>query len=152
MNRQFFIPGLPATKGSTKSFYNAKARTKSGKLGKVVTMADNNDDQKAWQTRVGFYARQSGAPFVSTAAVGLRITFLLPRPKGHYGTGRNEGVVKASAPAHPAVKPDVDKLTRAVLDGLTGVLYHDDAQVVHTDVRKTYTEKEPGAQIEVVYL
>jgi len=39
---------------------------------------------------------------------------------------------------HPVVKPDVDKLARALLDALTGVAYGDDAQVVEMHVCKTY--------------
>jgi Holliday junction resolvase RusA-like endonuclease len=44
--------------------------------------------------------------------------FYLPRPGGHFGTGRNAGLVKNSAPLWPAVKPDLDKLERAVFDSL----------------------------------
>lgn len=38
----------------------------------------------------------------------------------------------------PVVKPDLDKLLRATLDALTGVLFHDDAQVVEVTTRKIY--------------
>ena len=40
--------------------------------------------------------------------------------------------------------PDVDKLTRAVLDALTGVLYVDDRQVVRLEARKDYGYWEPA--------
>jgi len=43
---------------------------------------------------------------------------------------------------YPAVKPDLDKLTRATMDALTGVLFLDDAQVVCLDVSKEYGEIE----------
>lgn len=39
---------------------------------------------------------------------------------------------------HCTVKPDTDKLLRAVLDSLTGVGYEDDAQVVHVTAWKQY--------------
>ena len=35
-------------------------------------------------------------------------------------------------------KPDVDKLSRAILDALTGVCWKDDSQVVELRVRKQY--------------
>jgi crossover junction endodeoxyribonuclease RusA len=38
----------------------------------------------------------------------------------------------------PVVKPDVDKLLRATLDALTGVLFSDDAQVVRVLMDKVY--------------
>ena len=39
---------------------------------------------------------------------------------------------------HPADVPDIDKLTRAVLDALTGVVYKDDALVVTLSATKRY--------------
>jgi Holliday junction resolvase RusA-like endonuclease len=42
----------------------------------------------------------------------------------------------------PVVKPDIDKLTRAILDGLTGVAFKDDAQVVASSQLKLYANKE----------
>ena len=36
------------------------------------------------------------------------------------------------------MKPDLDKLIRAVLDGLTGVAYVDDSQVILIQATKTY--------------
>lgn len=70
----------------------------------------------------------------------LEATFYFPRPKGHYGTGRNADVVKPGAPLYPDVKPDIDKLSRAILDSCTGVIWKDDAQVVNKWVRKMYGE------------
>lgn len=76
------------------------------------------------------------------------IEFRLPRPKGHYGTGRNAGRLKFSAPALPSGKPDIDKLARAVLDGLVaGGAFPDDSQVAQLDLYKTYGD--PGCKIIV---
>jgi Holliday junction resolvase RusA-like endonuclease len=38
----------------------------------------------------------------------------------------------------PTKKPDTDKLLRAVLDSLTGVVYEDDSQVVRVTAEKKY--------------
>jgi Holliday junction resolvase RusA-like endonuclease len=84
--------------------------------------------------------------------VSLRLIFVLARPKGHYGNGRNSDRVKPSAPHRPAGRPDVDKLARAVLDGLTmGGAFADDAQVVDLDVSKHWCEpgETPGVVIEI---
>lgn len=43
---------------------------------------------------------------------------------------------------YPAVKPDIDKLLRAVFDSLTGVAYEDDGQVVSLVSRKEYGTPE----------
>jgi Holliday junction resolvase RusA-like endonuclease len=67
----------------------------------------------------------------------VRVAFRLPRPKGHYG---RRGL-RPSAPAYPNVMPDLDKLARAILDALTGIVWRDDAQVVRLDVEKIYHEE-----------
>lgn len=67
------------------------------------------------------------------------LTWSLPRPKGHYGTGRNADALKPSAPLYPSRKPDLDKLTRAVFDALTeSKVTPDDAQIVDATVKKRY--------------
>jgi Holliday junction resolvase RusA-like endonuclease len=43
---------------------------------------------------------------------------------------------------YPSVKPDADKLLRAVLDSLTGVGFHDDGQVVEIVGKKHYGSPE----------
>jgi Holliday junction resolvase RusA-like endonuclease len=84
-------------------------------------------------------------------AVGVVATFYVARPKGHYGTGRNAGQLRKSAPAYPTTRSggDVDKLARAVLDALAGVAYRDDSQVTSLYLRKCYAEGPIRAEIGV---
>jgi len=49
---------------------------------------------------------------------------------------------------HPWRKPDLEKLTRAVMDALKGVLLVDDAQVVKRTEEKIFSD-EPGVEIIV---
>ncbi|MFI6248978.1 RusA family crossover junction endodeoxyribonuclease [Streptomyces sp. NPDC051016] len=89
-------------------------------------------------------------------AVRLEVVFTLPRPKSHFGTGKNAGLVKASAPQYPIGKPDTDKLLRSTQDALkdAGVLL-DDSVVTDTVAAKRYvltghdTLSHPGAVIRV---
>jgi Holliday junction resolvase RusA-like endonuclease len=87
-----------------------------------------------------------------TGPVIVGIRFRLARPKGHYGTGRNAGQLRPSAPKVPDVKPDIDKLVRSTLDGMgeAGV-WRDDCQVVGLWVVKEYaTDDLPvGATVSV---
>jgi crossover junction endodeoxyribonuclease RusA len=39
---------------------------------------------------------------------------------------------------HKTTRPDVDKLMRAALDGMTGIVYTDDSQVSHAQVSKFF--------------
>jgi Holliday junction resolvase RusA-like endonuclease len=50
---------------------------------------------------------------------------------------------------HPTVPPDLDKLIRAVLDGLTAIAYVDDSQVVEIYAKKIYG-LVPGVQIRLM--
>lgn len=146
---QFEVPGLPQPQGSTRSFARG---------GKVVTTSDN-PRLRPWRESVCWHARQamqtpwlegtiSRPPFVGPVSVSA--IFWLPRPAGHFGSGRNAGQLRASAPDRPAVKPDLDKLLRAVLDALSEAgAWRDDAQVVELgEVAKRYAD-QPGALIRV---
>ena len=62
-----------------------------------------------------------------TGPVLLDLTFVLPRPKS-----------LPKRVSYHLKKPDVDKLARCVLDGLTGVVYRDDSQVVTVSAHKRY--------------
>jgi Holliday junction resolvase RusA-like endonuclease len=136
--------GVPVTQGS-KTPFAVRRKDTDGQweyTGKAV-MSEGRDrgvKVKAWRQDVADAAREAlagAAPI--TGPVAIRVTFTLARPAGHYGSGRNAGLLRPSAPAFPAVKPDQDKLLRAVCDALrTAGVYRDDAQVVDAQVAKRY--------------
>lgn len=84
-----------------------------------------------WRKTVAEAARQAvGDDFQlipKPVEVVMQLDFVLPRPKS---TPKNQ--------LHPsaAKRPDLDKLARAILDSLTGVIYEDDCQVVDMQVTK----------------
>lgn len=49
----------------------------------------------------------------------------------------------------PTKKPDCDNIVKAILDGLNGVAFHDDVQVVEMIVRKKYSER-PRTEVEIL--
>jgi Holliday junction resolvase RusA-like endonuclease len=100
---------------------------------------DDNPRAAEWKRDIAQVAGQS-ADDLFEGAVRLSARFFLPRPGGHFGTGRNAGHLRPSAPTWPATRPDVDKLARAVLDGVVGILLRDDAQVVQLEASKHYGE------------
>lgn len=85
--------------------------------------------------------------------VAVHLVAVVPRPKAHYGTGRNEGMVKPSAPRWAGVWPDSDKVARLVLDALDDAgVYGDDRQVVVLRVEKRYqvdTGDVPRTEVQV---
>ena len=71
--------------------------------------------------------------------IKLLCVFEFPRPKGHWGTGRNADRLKGSAPAIHAQTPDLDKLLRLVNDALTiARVIEDDALVTAMVGRKVW--------------
>lgn len=74
-------------------------------------------------------------------AVRVNVTAAFARPKGHYGTGRNAGKLKPSAPRWPTTRTsfDRDNLDKLVLDALCEAkAIEDDSFVVDGLVRKVY--------------
>jgi Holliday junction resolvase RusA-like endonuclease len=83
----------------------------------------------------------------------VAITFHHPRPAAHYGTGRNAGTLKPSAPTWKGTAPDIDKLTRAVLDALTASrVIRDDARVARLVVDDLWADAATGARITITPL
>jgi crossover junction endodeoxyribonuclease RusA len=122
----FFVPGEPITEGSTKAFTSGQ---------RVVVTHDRGPELDLWRLRVAraaeAAARKAGWEPRHDGPVAVTATFLLPRPK--------------SAPKtriRPHVKPDLDKLQRAVGDALSpykrpGVL-RDDSRIVEWHSSKQY--------------
>lgn len=126
----FFVPGVPVAKGSAKAFY-------SKKLGRAMVVQTNRDKQKPWASMIGYEAQQAGCK-ITNDPVNLSCVFTMPRPKNHFGTGKNQSSLKISAPMYHTSKPDLDKLIRCVKDALTGVAWRDDSQVCELEANKLY--------------
>ncbi|QKW07005.1 RusA family crossover junction endodeoxyribonuclease [Streptomyces sp. NA04227] len=116
------VYGLPAPQGSKKHI--GKGR-----------MLESSKHVKPWREAVVWAMRQEIARHRDwrplTGPLEAAMVFSFTRPKNHYGTGRNAGVLKPSAPARPAVMPDLSKLARSTEDAITTAGgYQDDALLV----------------------
>ena len=123
----FFIEGVPVPQGS---------KTVSQAKGRAWLRDANAAKLKPWRHVIAAHA-DLGVTF--DCPVTVTLSFVLPRPK------------RPRWPV-PAVKPDLDKLVRAVMDGLTdGGLLGDDARVVNLTASKRYpTPGDPtGVGIDV---
>lgn len=140
------VRGIPAPQGS-KRFVG-----RSGGKGRMV---ESSKAVGPWREAVRAETQrviEGGGPTFPTGPLTVTLRLALARPKGHYGTGRNAALLKPSAPDFPAGRPDLDKLARAVLDGLTaGGAFGDDAQIAELVARKTYADAAvpTGVRIEI---
>lgn len=103
---------------------------------------------EAWRHKVAPENAPRLSPFET--AVSLRLSFWFRRPKGHYGSGKNAGALKDSAPRVHTAKPDLDNLAKAVMDVLTRLgAWTDDAIVCRLDVSRGWAQSQPGCQISI---
>lgn len=145
------VYGIPAPQGSKRAF---AVRSKGVPTGRVAVIESSHDRVKSWRHAVIGAALQAvpdGTILPLAGPVAVRMTFWLPRPKSHYGTGRNAGRVKPGAPPVPAGAPDLSKLVRATEDAITDVaIWGSDAQVVECTAAKLWRAGGgPGAVIRI---
>jgi Holliday junction resolvase RusA-like endonuclease len=133
----FHVAGIPQPQGSTRGFVvNGRP---------VITSA--NKSLRPWRDSLMVAAAEArGDIGPITDPVWVDVAFAFARPAGHFG---KKGVLP-SAPPYPAVRPDIDKLCRAVLDALTeSGCIRDDGQVVELTASKNYG-KHPGVFVSVM--
>jgi Holliday junction resolvase RusA-like endonuclease len=133
------VLGIPAPKGS------GRAMLIAGRARFIASSSGANAKRQAsWARAVAQVA--CGLTLID-GPVRVSIAFRVPRPAGHR---TKRGDLRTSAPLHPAVAPDLDKLTRCTLDALAGLAFTDDSRVVALTVTKQYaTPGREGASITV---
>ena len=121
IEKSFFVKGKPISQGSL-TFIKGRAIHVKGR------------ELALWRGTIAAIARSTNITKIQVG-VDMELLFIFNKPKT---VKRNE----------PFVRPDLDKLIRAVLDGLTGVAYEDDQQVVRLMAQKAYGETE-GVHIKI---
>jgi crossover junction endodeoxyribonuclease RusA len=109
----FLVHGTPVPQGSLRAFNNRVVANNAGRL-------------ERWR---GDIRQACGTPQGVTpwrGPVHVVATFLFARPKSHL---RADGTPRKGFERR-IPRGDIDKLTRALLDALTNVLWDDDEQVV----------------------
>jgi Holliday junction resolvase RusA-like endonuclease len=162
----FEVRGTPAPQGSkhARPIYRGKADAREF-TGKVAVVESSKSRVKEWRQDVVTAAVAAMAfdrapgTFPATGPLEVGMVFVVARPVGHFRTGRHtSGTVRDSAPAWPAVAPDLSKLVRATEDALTTAgVWGDDKQVVeYSRLLKCYPEAgalygltAPGARITI---
>jgi len=124
----FEVAGIPAPQGSMRAIIS---RT----TGRAFAKHDNANT-KPWRSLVALTAARHRPSPLFEGAVTLTVRFYLPRPKS----------LPKRVVCH-AKKPDLSKLVRALEDALSGVIWHDDAQVAMVVATKHYGD--PGCTVVV---
>lgn len=133
------VAGEAIPQGSKKAWLNKGT-------GRVQMAEDQGVRHHSWRREVTAAAEEAlrGAGITTPLQdpMTVSLTFYRLRGLGHYGTGKNERVLKSTAPAYPVKPPDGDKLTRSVFDSLTDArVWVDDSQVVSFTTRKRFVDR-----------
>jgi len=78
----------------------------------------------------------------------LVLVCVFPRPKAHFGTGRNAGLLKEGAPWWYPSTPDWDNVGKFVGDTLNGIFWRDDRLIVLAAMYEIYGDV-PGIGVIV---
>lgn len=122
-------------------------------------MIHSNRELPAWRAAVASHTiaaivraeRQTEHRYPFTGPVRLIVVFHLPRPKGHYRQGKYAGLLRPSAPRSMQVGPDLDKLVRAVGDGVVSACaIVDDKQICQIHAHKVWTSEEPTTYVRLI--
>jgi len=137
----FFVPGIAQPSGSKRI----------GRHGDRPIVLDANPKASEWKQRVALAAaeakRVSGDVQPWEGPLQLIIVVRKTRPRFHFNA---KGEVRATAPPHPATKPDLTKLIRGCEDAMKGIVWIDDAQIVYQQALKRWVNgDEPGVSIAV---
>jgi len=122
----FFVPGNP--KGLKRH------RSYTTRAGIHVNVDPNKDDKMDFLAKAMLY--RPAEPIDGPLCLWLICVF--PRPKAHFGTGRNAGVLKESAPFWYVSTPDCDNVAKFVGDALNGIFWSDDRRLVEVAVDEVY--------------
>lgn len=131
----FTVYGTPVPQGSSRAFIP------KGWERPVITAA--NAKTKPWRQEIAGTAKAEMetygvAPMLAGEPVWISVEFFFEKPRSI-----------SKRVTHKTTKPDIDKLLRAVLDSLTGIVFKDDSQVCSTSARKRFGSP---ARVEIVVM
>lgn len=130
MTVHWFVPGDPKPQGSKNYFVGDDGQARGRESCKGL-----GPWRKAVATCALFHL-PNPRPVIASGPVGVVLDFRMAKGK--------------DAPGDATTKPDIDKLTRACLDALTGLAWKDDSQVTDVHASKQWAGDEgPGVYITV---
>lgn len=100
---------------------------------------------KKFKKEVAEFINQQRLPKFENVELSVQIRFYRKVQKS---LSKKERELRLSHIHRPVVKPDLDNYTKSILDALNGLLWDDDAKIVHLELDKYYSE-EPRIEVEI---
>lgn len=128
----FFAQGEPKGQPRPRAF--------AKKMGaKFVARVYDARTAEGWKSLVAEAARAHLPQSPITEPISLLLSFVMPRPKKHYRTGKRSSELRDDAPTWHVGTPDSDNLAKAVMDALSQIgMWKDDGQVCRCYIDKAY--------------
>jgi len=135
---QFLVPGEPVGKG----------RPRIGRVGGHARMftPQKTASYEGLIALAGTEAMAGRTLLEGAVMVEMRIVLAIPQSMSN-----KRRAMAIAGELFPTKKPDMDNVIKAIYDGLNGVVWKDDVQVVDAFVRKRYGEV-PGVHVRIVPL
>lgn len=131
----FSVPGEPVGKG----------RPRVTRAGHAYTPART----ARYESTVALFASQGMAgrkPLEGGLEASIRVSLGIPRS---WAKGKRALAADGRLPC--VRKPDLDNVVKAILDGMSGIVYQDDTQVVRLTCDRVYADT-PGVLVRVQHL
>ena len=125
--------------------------TSRDQSGKPLPFTRTYDPSKKDKYNIRQIAQLKAPPRLLMGPIRVDCYFYFGYLKGHYGTGKNIGRLKDSAPYWKDTGKDRDNCDKLILDALTGVFFPNDSQVCAGEIKKKYSEK-PRTEIYITPL
>ena len=135
--------------GDPKAQPRGRAFAMKTKGGKVSARVYNPKTAEGWKSLLAVAARPLTPAEPMVGPVRLKCNFIFPRPKAHFVSGDRSRPLKKVSPFWHTIKPDVDNLSKPIMDTLKTLgFYHDDSQICTLITSKAYGT-DPGVDIEI---
>ena len=127
---KFTVPGTPQPKG------RARACIRGGKIAHYTPKKTEQYENSVRLAAALAMSQQGVKQF--TGAVNVSVCAFVAIPESW---SKKKKAAALSGEIMPTSKPDIDNVTKAILDGMNKVVFKDDAQVVRTLSEKAYANE-----------
>tara|TARA_R110002110_G_scaffold136051_1_gene320644 strand:- start:80 stop:523 length:444 start_codon:yes stop_codon:yes gene_type:complete len=113
----------------------------------------NYDPSKKEKAQFSIIAKTYAPKYPLNGPITMEVVCAFPRPKSHYGTGKNEGKLKEKAAPDFFQKPDLDNCLKFVMDALqiNSIWYKDDCIINKATIDKIWADDcEPGTYVKII--
>lgn len=132
----FVVPGQPVAKGRPKV-------STAGGFSRLYTPA-KTVSYEGLVAHSASVAMAGTAPIEGPVSASLDIVMQVPA-----SWSKKKQLQAVAGQIRPTTKPDADNVIKAIFDGMNGVVWRDDVQVVDFSGRKRYGDT-PGVRVTVV--